>query len=145
MARSDPASAGSLLVPAPVGRLAIERFEPLIGEQAYRRLCERFARGRELLGDHVMWHVNSTARGGGVAEMLYSLLAYGRGAGVDQRWLAIAGTEPFFAVTKRLHNNLHGAPGDGLPLDDERDYRLPLWAGILPLETKSRQPIPDDK
>jgi len=33
----------------------------------------------------------------------------------------------------------------GLPLGDERNYRLPLWAGILPLETKSRQPIPDDK
>lgn len=109
---------GSLLVPAPVGRLAIERFEPLIGARAYRRLLERFARGRELLGDHVMWHVNSTARGGGVAEMLHSLLAYGRGAGVDQRWLAIAGTPAFFEVTKRLHNNLHGSPGDGRPLDE---------------------------
>ncbi|MEU5264387.1 glycosyltransferase [Amycolatopsis sp. NPDC021455] len=114
-----PDSAASLLVPAPVGKLAIERFEPLIGEQAYRRLQDRFARARELLGDHVMWHVNSTARGGGVAEMLHSLLAYGRGAGLDERWLAIAGTAPFFAVTKRLHNNLHGAPGDGLPLDAE--------------------------
>ncbi|MGW5718692.1 glycosyltransferase [Amycolatopsis sp. NPDC003865] len=119
MTTPDPAMAGSLLVPAPVGRLAIERFAPLIGEQVYRRLLDRFARGRELLGDHVMWHVNSTARGGGVAEMLYSLLAYGRGAGIDQRWLAVAGTGPFFAVTKRLHNNLHGARGDGLPLDEE--------------------------
>ncbi|MGW4057656.1 glycosyltransferase [Amycolatopsis sp. NPDC004747] len=119
MARPGPATAGSLLVPAPVGRLAIERFEPLVGAQAYHRLLERFARGRELLGDHVMWHVNSTARGGGVAEMLHSLLAYGRGAGVEQRWLAVAGTRPFFAVTKRLHNNLHGALGDGLPLDED--------------------------
>jgi hypothetical protein len=33
----------------------------------------------------------------------------------------------------------------GPPLDDERDYGLPVWAGILPLETKSRQPMPDDK
>ncbi|WIX98590.1 glycosyltransferase [Amycolatopsis mongoliensis] len=110
---------GSLLIPAPVGTLAIERFEPLIGTPAYHRLLERFARGRELLGDHVMWHVNSTARGGGVAEMLYSLLAYGRGAGIAQRWLAVAGTPAFFAVTKRIHNHLHGAFGDGLPLDDE--------------------------
>jgi uncharacterized protein len=33
----------------------------------------------------------------------------------------------------------------GPPLGDERDYGLPVWAGILPLETKSRQPMPDDK
>lgn len=66
-----------------------------------------------------MWHVNSTARGGGVAEMLMSLLAYARGVGVDERWEVIEGNEPFFAVTKRIHNNLHGALGDGLPLDQE--------------------------
>jgi len=41
------------------------------------------------------------------------LLAYGRGAGVDTRWLVIDGDPEFFAITKRLHNLLHGAPGDG--------------------------------
>ena len=45
--------------------------------------------------------------------MLQSLLAYARGAGVDARWLTIGGSEAFFEVTKRLHNRLHGAPGDG--------------------------------
>ena len=45
--------------------------------------------------------------------MLQSLLAYARGAGVDARWLTIGGNEEFFEVTKRLHNRLHGAPGDG--------------------------------
>lgn len=33
----------------------------------------------------------------------------------------------------------------GPPLDDENDYTLPVWAGVLPLEIKSRQPLPDDK
>ena len=33
----------------------------------------------------------------------------------------------------------------GPPLDDESDYGLPVWAGVLPLEIKSRPPIPDDK
>jgi nitroimidazol reductase NimA-like FMN-containing flavoprotein (pyridoxamine 5'-phosphate oxidase superfamily) len=33
----------------------------------------------------------------------------------------------------------------GPPLDDESDYGLPVWAGVLPLEMKSRSPIPDDK
>src|SRR5882762_1567047 len=33
----------------------------------------------------------------------------------------------------------------GPPLDDESDYGMPVWAGVLPLEMKSRPPIPDDK
>ena len=33
----------------------------------------------------------------------------------------------------------------GPPLDDENDYGLPVWAGVLPLETKSGLPVPDDK
>lgn len=33
----------------------------------------------------------------------------------------------------------------GPPLDDENDYELPVWAGVLPLETRSGPPIPDDK
>ena len=33
----------------------------------------------------------------------------------------------------------------GPPVDDESDYGLPVWAGVLPLETKSRRPIPDDR
>src|SRR6266545_4355420 len=106
-----------LLTSVPIAALPLERFESLVGDKAYRRLMERFARGRDLLGGHAMWHVNSTSRGGGVAEMLMSLLAYARGAGIDERWEVVEGDEPFFAVTKRIHNNLHGAAGDGLPLD----------------------------
>jgi hypothetical protein len=33
----------------------------------------------------------------------------------------------------------------GPPLDDEKDYGWPVWAGLLPLEMRSRPPIPDDK
>ena len=50
--------------------------------------------------------------------MLRSLLAYARGAGVDVRWMVIAGTPEFFTVTKRIHNHLHGSDGDGGALDD---------------------------
>ncbi|MEA2684792.1 MAG: trehalose synthase [Chloroflexota bacterium] len=60
-----------------------------------------------------IWNVNSTASGGGVAEMLRSLLAYAQGAGVDARWLVISGTPDFFEVTKRIHNQLHNFAGDG--------------------------------
>ena len=60
-----------------------------------------------------LWTVNSTASGGGVAEMLRSLIGYVRGAGLDARWVVIGGDADFFRITKRLHNHLHGADGDG--------------------------------
>jgi trehalose synthase len=51
--------------------------------------------------------------------MLVSLLAYARGAGIDARWVVIAGNEDFFVLTKRIHNFLHGSSGDGGDLDDD--------------------------
>ena len=79
------------------------------------------SRGRALLDSRVIWNVSSTARGGGVAEMLASLLAYTRGAGLDARWVVIEGSTDFFRVTKRIHNMLHGSPGDGIGLGEEDD------------------------
>ena len=76
------------------------------GAAAFERAI---ARGRELLHGRTIWNVNSTARGGGVAEMLRSLIGYVRGAGLDARWVVIEGDPEFFRVTKRLHNRLHGA------------------------------------
>jgi trehalose synthase len=52
-----------------------------------------------------------------VVELLAPLLAYARGVGVDARWVVIDGKPEFFAVTKRIHNRLHGAAGDGGALD----------------------------
>ena len=75
-------------------------------------------RARALLAGRVVWNVNATASGGGVAEMLQTLLAYGRGAGVNTRWLVLTGDPAFFTITKRLHNLLHGGAGDGGPLGD---------------------------
>jgi len=65
-----------------------------------------------------VWNVNSTAAGGGVAEMLQVLVGYILGVGVDVRWLVIAGDREFFSVTKRIHNRLHGVPGGGGALGD---------------------------
>src|SRR5919197_2824685 len=65
------------------------------------------------LAGRAVWNVNSTATGGGVAEMLQTLLAYVRGAGIDARWLVIEGDPEFFAITKRIHNGIYGSPGDG--------------------------------
>jgi trehalose synthase len=96
----------------PVAAVSPERFRSLLGK-AYEQMEAAAATARELLSGRVVWHVNSTARGGGVAEMLQSLLAYARGSGVDVRWITIAGNPDFFHVTKRIHNHLHESPGDG--------------------------------
>src|SRR5262249_57026408 len=76
-------------------------------------------RTRAVLEGRTVWNVNSTAAGGGVAEMLRSLMAYARGAGLDARWVVVPGTPEFFQVTKRLHNRMHGEPGDGGDLGGE--------------------------
>ncbi len=105
-----------------VGCFPLDRFEDVLDEERMERVREGAERARELLGGRKIWHVNSTARGGGVAEMLIALLPYANGAGVETRWAVIEGNAPFFAVTKRIHNLLHGAEGDGGPLgDDERE------------------------
>jgi trehalose synthase len=84
-------------------------------------LRQAAARLRHVLPGSRVWNVNSTAAGGGVAEMLRSLLAYARDAGVEARWLVTFGDAEFFRVTKRLHNALHGAVGDGSALDETAD------------------------
>jgi trehalose synthase len=101
-----------------IGSLRLERFESVLPRDRYEAVRAAVERGRQLLAGRVIWNVNSTARGGGVAEMLISQLAYAHGAGVDTRWLVIPGGPSFFKLTKRLHNHLHSVPGDGGNLGD---------------------------
>jgi trehalose synthase len=91
----------------------LHRFETVIPSGEYQRLLELIERAARELHGRVIWNVNSTAKGGGVVELLRPLLGYSRGAGVDARWVVISGEPEFFTLTKRLHNHLHGAYGDG--------------------------------
>jgi trehalose synthase len=75
----------------------------------YAALLDLIDRASSELQGRVIWNVNSTASGGGVVEPLRPLLGYSRGSGVDARWVVITGEPEFFAVTKRLHNRLHGS------------------------------------
>jgi trehalose synthase len=95
------------------------RLEPLIGEERMARYLAEAAEARRLLTGRSVVSVNSTAAGGGVAELLQSLLAYARGAGVDARWLVMDGDPDFFDITKRIHNWIYGTAGDGGPLGDK--------------------------
>ncbi|MBA2717501.1 MAG: glycosyltransferase [Propionibacteriales bacterium] len=109
--------------PAPLERLA----ELLTPEQS-DRLRSTIGRAHDLLDERIVWNINSTASGGGVAEMLQALIAYACGAQIDARWLVVQGDAPFFALTKRLHNFLHGAPGDGGQLGPDEHA---VYAGVL--------------
>jgi trehalose synthase len=93
-----------------------EVFRALIGDERTDRLLAAGARIARLTAGRSLLQVNSTATGGGVAEMLQVLLPYARFAGADTRWLVIEGDPEFFLITKRLHNHLYGTPGDGGPL-----------------------------
>jgi trehalose synthase len=112
-----------------VAPLQPDRFRAVLDAEQQRRLDQTIEEGHALLDGRVVWNVNSTARGGGVAEMLQSLIAYARGAGVDARWVVIEGDDDFFRVTKRIHNNLHGAAGDGGPLGPEERAIYEACAG----------------
>lgn len=99
-----------------VGTRDLRQFLTVHDETRVTEALERAQRLKELIGDHTVWNVNSTAVGGGVAEMLQSMLAFSRGLGVDARWLVINGSPDFFQLTKRLHHALHGESGDGSAL-----------------------------
>jgi len=100
--------------PRGVGALA-----PVLGEADTAR-HERAVEGlRQVLDGRTTWHVNSTAQGGGVAEILSSLLPYELGAGIDVRWAVIDAKPEFFEITKRIHNHLHDVAGDGGSLSEQ--------------------------
>jgi trehalose synthase len=83
----------------------LSAYAPIVGEGV---ISELRLLGERLAGKRVI-NVNSTRSGGGVAEILNRLVPLLREVGLDARWELITGTQEFFALTKRLHNALHGA------------------------------------
>jgi trehalose synthase len=89
--------------PRPLGALAA-----VLPERQRATFQAAAARARDALAGRVIWNVNATGAGGGVAESLQTLLGYFTAAGIDARWLVLDGDDQFFAVTKCLHNAIHG-------------------------------------
>lgn len=108
---------GNLTEVAPDVR-SLGRYADVVGEERVRALQKHAAALGERLDGAAIWNLNSTAVGGGVAEMLAPLVGYARGAGIDCRWAVIEGDPDFFRLTKRIHHALHGSAGDGTPLDE---------------------------
>jgi trehalose synthase len=116
----------------PLGAEPIDRFRSVLEPDLWERFSHSLRELRASLGQGAIWNINSTAQGGGVAELLAALLPYQRGAGLDARWLVITGSPNFFRVTKRLHNLLHGVmPGGSDVTPAERDeYERTLLADM---------------
>jgi trehalose synthase len=103
--------------------LPLALLRPALGASRWSHLDSALAEARPALAGSTIWMVNSTAVGGGVAELLRVLVPYWCAAGIDVRWVVVRARPRFFAVTKRLHNWLHGHPGDGRELGD-RERRI---------------------
>jgi len=91
---------------------ALEDYEPVVGRETIEGLR---ARAKKLRGARVA-HVNATPYGGGVSELLRSLVPLYRALEVEADWLVIPGSQHFFEVTKGIHNALQGGR---FPLTDE--------------------------
>jgi trehalose synthase len=83
----------------------LDDYRPIVGEQVVERVRELAA---PLRGARVV-HVNPTAFGGGVAEILHTLVPLMRDVGLDAEWRLMEGSDEFFNVTKAFHNALQGA------------------------------------
>jgi len=95
-----------MLQPIPVGHKSLADYthvagRPLIAEA--RELAE------PLQGLKVL-HLSATAFGGGVAEILYTLVPLMNDVGIEAEWQVMLGREEFYNVTKRMHNALQGNP-----------------------------------
>lgn len=93
-------------------KMKISDYEKVVGAEKIeelKSLAERL-QGTSLL------HINSTLTGGGVAEMLHSLVPLFNDLGIETRWEVIKGTPLFFRTTKSIHNALQG---NGVEIADE--------------------------
>ncbi|MBI4416474.1 MAG: glycosyltransferase [Euryarchaeota archaeon] len=80
-------------------------YREIIGQAAH---AEILALASKLKGKRVA-HVNATPYGGGVAELLHSVVPLLRDVGLDAHWFVLSGPKTFFEITKTLHNGLQGA------------------------------------
>ena len=80
---------------------------------AARGLMDEIRALAEPLAGKRVVHLSATAFGGGVAEILYTLVPLMQDAGLEVEWRIIRGADDFFNVTKTIHNALQGSP-DGL-------------------------------
>jgi trehalose synthase len=95
-----------VLQEVPLGQKSLADYTHIAG----RGLIEQIRELSEPLRGKSVLHVSATAFGGGVSEILYTLVPLMRDSGLDAHWQVILGQEDFFNVTKLMHNSLQGDP-----------------------------------
>jgi trehalose synthase len=91
----------------------IKDYAPIVGES----VVEELQLLAERLEGRSVQNINSTAVGGGVAEILLRMLPLLQDLGVKARWDVIRGNDRFFFITKKMHNALHGVQEEFTPED----------------------------
>jgi trehalose synthase len=99
------------------GNKSLADYRSIVRRELYDEIV---ALGEHLRGKRVL-HVSATSFGGGVAEILYTLVPLMRDAGLETEWDIMFGSEPFFNVTKSFHNALQGAEYE-LTVEDRAIY-----------------------
>ncbi|MGI8440281.1 MAG: glycosyl transferase family 1, partial [Thermoleophilaceae bacterium] len=100
-----------MLQPVGVGHKTLADYTHLVG----RELIEEVRELAEPLKGLRVLHLSATAFGGGVSEILYTLIPLMRDIGIDVQWQVIIGREEFYNATKLMHNALQGNPLDLSP------------------------------
>ncbi len=100
-----------MLGSVPTTPKSIESYRPVIGDKRTEEILELASRIR---GARVL-HVNATGFGGGVAEILGTLVPLMNDVGLNADWQVIKGADEFFNVTKAMHNSLQGMYYDWTP------------------------------
>jgi trehalose synthase len=95
-----------MLQEVPLGQKSLADYTHLVGRELVESIRELAG---PLEGKRVL-HVSATAFGGGVSEILYTIVPLMRDVGLDAHWNVILGREEFFNVTKLMHNSLQGDP-----------------------------------
>lgn len=95
-----------------IGEKTLDAYRPVIGPT---RVDEILQAARPLRGARVL-HLNATGYGGGVAELLHSLVPLMRAVGIDAEWKVMIGAPELWDVTKAMHNLLQGATIANAPI-----------------------------
>ena len=84
----------------------LENYRKIVGDEVIGAIHKK---ARNLYGKHIL-HINSTYQGGGVAEILSSLVPLMNNVGIDTGWRILHANPDFFTITKKFHNALQGEP-----------------------------------
>ncbi|AEH22584.1 glycosyl transferase group 1 [Thermodesulfobacterium geofontis OPF15] len=111
----------------------LEQYIPFVGEET---LQELFILSRKLKDLKVL-HVNSTYKGGGVAEILQRFIPLMNELGIKTDWKVFKGDEKFFSFTKKLHNLLHLPSEKGISSEEFVYYLKITYENLKEIDTEN--------